>query len=111
MRVKTKSGKRKAEDGACRRAVRHFRLVPCALCLVVLAACAPRPHLIVDEGNYLTFEHPFTDAAAASVNENAQRHCGYTKRVAIRLSSTCSLKQCTTHYQCVSKADAAVLGK
>jgi hypothetical protein len=78
---------------------------------VVLAACAPRPQLIVDEGNYLTFEHPFTDAAAKSVLETAQRQCGHTRRVAVRISSTCSLKQCITHYQCMSRADADALGK
>jgi len=68
------------------------------------AGCAG--NYVVSEGNYQTYEHPFTDAAAADVRKRAERHCAEKKRIAVRTSSTCSLTQCTTSYQCMGKADA-----
>lgn len=74
--------------------------------VMVCAGCAPRPQLIVSESNYLTYEHPFTDAAAEAVRSNAEKLCAERKKVAVRTSHACSLKQCTTSYQCMDKADA-----
>ena len=58
------------------------------------------------EGNYLTFEHAFTDAGAEAARRRAAEYCGHSKKVAVRTSGTCTLKTCTAHYQCMDKADA-----
>jgi hypothetical protein len=63
--------------------------------------------IVVMQGNYMTFEHPFTDAAAEDVRKKAGRLCEQRKQVATRTESVCSLTKCTTHYQCVDAADAA----
>lgn len=96
-----------------------------AMCLVLLAAGAgcstpalfdsvpPAPYSpgyppnIFGEGNYLTYEHAFTDAAAESVRKNAESLCRQKKQVAVRSSGTCSLTRCTTHYYCMKPAEAA----
>ena len=57
--------------------------------------------------NYLSYEHPFTDAAAAGARKTAERECSYRKQVAVRTGGTCSLTRCTTNFQCLDKADAA----
>ena len=58
---------------------------------------------VIDGGDYLTYEHPFTDAAAQSVQQNAGKTCADRKRDAVKTNSVCSLTQCTTHYQCAIK--------
>lgn len=84
------------------------RRPPRAWLLAAVLACAGcASQLIVMEGNYLTFEHPFTEAGAASVRAQAEEKCRDRKEVAVRTGGTCSLTQCTTHYQCMSAADAA----
>ena len=62
---------------------------------------------IFGEGNYLTYEHAFTDAAAEIVRKNAESLCRQKKQVAVRSSGTCSLTRCTTHYHCMKPAEAA----
>jgi hypothetical protein len=62
---------------------------------------------IFGEGNYLTYEHAFTDAAAEIVRKNAESLCGQKKQAAVRTSGACSLTRCTTHYYCMDQADAA----
>jgi hypothetical protein len=59
------------------------------------------------EGNYVTYQHAFTDAEAGTVEKNAERQCGQKKLVAVKVSSTCSLERCTTHFYCMNAADAA----
>jgi len=59
------------------------------------------------DNNYITFEHPFTDAAADDVRKRAESLCGQRRQVAEKTTSACSLTKCTTHYQCTSKAGAA----
>ena len=96
-----------------------------ALFLVLLTACAgcgtaalfdslpPTPYSpsysfnIFGEGNYLTYDHAFTDAATESVRKNAESLCRQKKQVAVRSSGTCSLTRCTTHYHCMKPAEAA----
>jgi len=85
------------------RVAGHRSLVTLFL-VMACAGCAG--NYVVSEGNYQTYEHPFTDAAAADVRKRAERHCAEKKRIAVRTSSTCSLTQCTTSYQCMGKADA-----
>jgi len=83
-----------------------------ALCLVImLTGCAGYLSdnvIVVMESNYMTFDHPFTDAAAENVRLRAGRLCEQRKQSAIKTESICSLTKCTTHYQCVDKADATI---
>ena len=74
-----------------------------ALLAATLTACGQQP--TIAEGNYLTYEHPFTEAAAESARQNAVSNCRRRGTTAIQTSRTCSLTQCTTNYQCVSGDD------
>lgn len=80
------------------------------LMIAWLAACAGcsmgHRDYILRDGNYMVFEHAFTDAAADSARRNAERHCGETRLVAVRTRSTCTLTTCTTDYQCMDRDDA-----
>jgi len=80
------------------------------LIVTALLACtgcgAPSPQLVAQESNYLTYEHAFTEAAAVEARRLAEATCAKNKRVAVKTSSACSLQRCTTHYQCMDKADA-----
>ena len=79
-----------------------------ALCLLALllacAGCGIQP--VVVQGNYLTYEHPFTDAAAESARANAEWWCKKRYQVPVRTSGTCSLTRCTTNFQCVKPGEA-----
>jgi hypothetical protein len=83
------------------------------LTVLLLAACADKNLLVGYEPdeNFLSFNHPFTDAAAADVRVRAERICGLRKQVVIQTSRTCSLEQCTTNFQCIDAADAAKHGR
>lgn len=94
-------GTRHKEKG--RRVTGHWSLVT----LLLIAGCGPQPY--VQEGNYFTFDHPFSEAAAAAVRKNAERLCRQRDQVAFESSRACSLTQCTTSYQCMSAADAKLL--
>jgi hypothetical protein len=77
--------------------------------LALLTGCAgsmDSPHFI-REGNYLTFQHAYTEAAGSAVRQRAEKLCGEQKRAAVRTSGVCSLTRCTTHYQCMDEEDAA----
>jgi hypothetical protein len=80
---------------------------------LLLAACAEKSLLVgyEENENFLSFNHPFTDAAAADVRARAERICGLRKQAVIQTSRTCSLEQCTTNYQCIDAADAAKYGR
>ena len=80
-----------------------------SLCLALMLACAgcsAPPLLVAQETNYLTYEHAFTEAAAADARKDAGKLCARTKLVAVRTSGACTLTRCTTHFQCMNKADA-----
>lgn len=83
------------------------------LAVLLLAGCADKNLLVGYEPdeNFLSFNHPFTDAAAADVRARAERLCGMRKQVVIQTSRTCSPEQCTTNYQCIDAADAAKYGR
>jgi hypothetical protein len=85
-------------------------LLVCGLALL-LAGCVEN-HLVAydTDKNFLAFNHPLTDKAIADVRARADRLCGQRKQVAIEASKACSLKECTTNYQCVDAADAAKYG-
>ena len=82
--------------------------VLCRFCLFALllacASCGIQP--LVMQGNYLTYEHPFTDAGAESARANAEWECKTRKQVAVRTGGACSLTLCTTHFQCMEPAEA-----
>ena len=78
----------------------------CSLFALLLACAGCANPLVVMEGNYLTYEHPFTDAGAESVRALAERECKWRKQVAVRTSSACSLTQCTTNFQCMEPEEA-----
>ena len=99
-------------------AMNSRRTLPAALPIVLLAAlllaaCADKSLLVGYEKdeNFLSFNHSFTDAAAADVRTRAERLCGLRKQAVIQTSRTCSLTQCTTNYQCIDAADAAKYGR
>ena len=71
------------------------------LAVMTLAGCGTQPDIV--EGNYLTYHHPFTEAAFQSVRQNAEKTCAQRKQVAVETRHQCSLKECTTDYQCVDK--------
>ena len=57
--------------------------------------------------NYSTFEHAFTDAGTEDVRRRAQSQCASRKQVAVKTASTCSLRRCTTSFQCMEPSEAA----
>ena len=82
-------------------AIRHCLA---AVLAAALAGCGPQPY--VAEGNYLTYDHPFSEAAAAAVRKSAEGICRQRDQTAVETSRACSLTQCTTNYQCMDDADA-----
>jgi len=97
-------------SGATLRPSRFLVPAACAAAALLpafLAACAPQ-YLTTREGNYLTFEYPFTDAAAEDARRKAVELCGARKLVAVRSENVCSLTKCTTSYQCIDKSDATI---
>ena len=59
------------------------------------------------DNNYMTFEHPFSDGAAADVLARAEKLCQQRMKVALRTELVCSLTKCVESYQCVDNANAA----
>lgn len=82
------------------------------LSLFVVAACAGCGGIqpIRSEENYLTYEHAYTDAAAAATRKSAEEICTKRKQIAIRTQNVCSLSSCFTTYQCTDKAEARESG-
>ena len=56
--------------------------------------------------NYYAFNHAFSDKAEAAVRVKAEELCAKRKLVAVRTSRACTLKSCTTNYQCMDAAAA-----
>jgi hypothetical protein len=81
---------------------------PVTLLLALACAGCATVQPTTMEGNYLTYTHAFTDAAATAARRNAEKLCGDRKQVALRTGGTCSLTECVTHYQCVEKNQEAV---
>jgi hypothetical protein len=88
--------------------IEHCGMILRTACLVaLLLACAGcGKQVIVMEGNYVTLEHPFTEAGAESARALAAKECKARKQVAVRTGGACSLTLCTTHFQCMDAAEA-----
>jgi len=81
------------------------------LTILLLAGCVENQLLAYGtDGNYLNFNHAFTDKAIAEVLASAEALCGQRKQVAIQITKACSLTQCTTNYKCVDQADVTKYG-
>ena len=74
------------------------------LLVLVCTGCGQQPW--VAEGNYFTYDHPFTDAGTESTRQNAEGRCRQRSETAVMTSRACSLTLCTTSYQCMSEGDA-----
>jgi hypothetical protein len=101
--MKAEGRRQKAKGRDYRRspfAIRHGAAVLAA----ALAGCGPQPYIM--EGNYLTYDHPFSEAAAVAVRKSAEGICRQRDQVAFESSRACSLTRCTTSYQCMDAADA-----
>ena len=97
------------------------KLPTAALALLLaagLAACADHVMVLGNESgdprfldtNFMSFEHPFSDEGNAAARARADRVCGQQKRLAVQTERACSMTRCTTHYQCVTPADAKAYG-
>jgi hypothetical protein len=114
--MKAEGRRQKAKGKDFRHSILHARLpgaVSCAIrhgaaAVVVAAAlcagCGPQPYVM--EGNYLTYDHPFSETSAAAVRKNAEGTCRQRGQAAVETSRACSLTQCTTSYQCMDEVDA-----
>ena len=69
--------------------------------MVLMAAFSGCTEPEIMAGNYMTYEHPFTDAAAEKVRKSAEELCKQRKLAAEKTRSVCSLTRCFTDYQCV----------
>ena len=81
------------------------RATRCLVLMVLLAAFSGCTEPEVMAGNYLTYEHPFNDAAAEKVRKSAEEICKQRKQAALKTRSVCSLTRCFTDYQCVNPKD------
>lgn len=88
----------------------HSNLSRVLVLAALLPACTPY-NLTVNQGNYLTFEHPSNDTAAEDVRRKAEALCTGRKQEAVRSENVCTLTLCTTTYQCMDKEDAAIFRK
>lgn len=80
----------------------HQSLVTLALVLAC-AGCKTTIGPAIVEGNYLSYDIPFTDAAAQAALQDAVKICAERKQNAIMTSNPCTLTKCFTNYQCVPK--------
>ena len=56
--------------------------------------------------NYLTFEHAFSDTGEADAKRRADSQCAQRKRAAVKTEGRCTLKSCTTSFQCMTLEEA-----
>jgi hypothetical protein len=98
--MKAKVERRKSKGKGNLRHGTAAAVVAAALC----GGCGPLPYIM--EGNYLTYEHSFTDASLEAVRKSAERLCRQRDEAALETSRSCSLTRCTTSYQCMSDDDA-----
>ncbi|HET9405291.1 MAG TPA: hypothetical protein VFO57_11985 [Burkholderiales bacterium] len=105
MGTKAQVARHKSQGVSCNARLEFFCLLPFALCLALAGAGCGKPQLVVYEDNYLTYNHPFSDDADLAVRRNAEKLCAQRKQAAVKTRSACSMKECTTHYQCVDKTE------
>ena len=105
----------------------HWSLVTPVAVLLLAALCAgcQTPALLEDltststhgsgftnynifgEGQTVTYEYAFTDAAAENARKSADRHCAQRKRAAVKTGGTCTMTRCTAYYPCMKAEEAA----
>ena len=78
-------------------------IAACLLLLTLVAASYGCTGLIVSAGNYLTYDYPFTDEAAAKAKAEAEKLCAQRKQLAVQTSMACTMERCTTNFQCVDR--------
>ena len=101
-------GKPMQESNHDSRITTHaFRRGSLVTILLVMACGGCATGYIIAEGNYLTYDHPFTDAGARIARDHAEDRCRARGKVAVRTEHACSLTECTTSFQCMDAADAA----
>jgi hypothetical protein len=76
---------------------------PAVVALLLAFGGCTEPAIVAD--NYLTYDHPFNDAAAEKVRLSAEKICKQRKQAAVKTRSVCSLNRCFTDYQCVNPKD------
>ena len=77
----------------------------CSAVMALLLACGGCTEPAIMSDNYLTYDHPFNDAAAEKVRQSAEKICKQRNQAAVRTRSVCSLTRCFTDYQCVNPKD------
>ena len=78
-----------------------------SLLLAALAGCASDSLVTSNQSNYITFEHAFTEQAAADVRRKADSMCAARKQLAVRTTITCTLSKCVATYACMDQDEAA----
>ena len=77
------------------------------LLAMFLSGCAGAgSEIVTNEGNFITFSHPFTQAAEEEARKIGADLCQMRKQAAVRTEHVCSLTRCTTTYQCMDGDDA-----
>jgi hypothetical protein len=97
------------DGGGARLTIRHGAAAVAVVAALACAGCGYQPW--VSEGNYLTYDHPFTEAAAEGIRKNAEGTCKQRRQIAIQTVRVCSLTQCTTSFQCIDEDDARRIGE
>ena len=81
--------------------IRRSFVTRCPVLVALLLALGGCTEPDIMEGNYLSYDHPFNEAAAEKVRQNAEKLCAQRKQAAVKTRSVCSLTRCFTDYQCV----------
>jgi len=68
--------------------------------LILLITGCTKPMDVRKGGDYVTIDHPFTDAGDAAALQRARQICAENKKVVEVRGRYCSLETCTTNYHC-----------
>jgi len=87
---------------------RRSFLIATLVLLTLGSGCAGNYRMTVAE-NLISYDRPFTDAAAEVVRKDADMLCRDRSRLAIQVSNACDMTRCFTDYQCVTKSGAEII--
>lgn len=79
---------------------RRARLLALPLAFLLSSCSDSRLLSYGEDTNFLIFDHPYTEKAAAEVRAQAEKLCAVRAQSVVLTGSTCSLSKCTTTYQC-----------